>query len=553
MSSTVERLVASWDDVIPAAMRRNDVPGLAIGICDANGTLWTRGYGRTRRDGGMAVTPSTRFSVQSTSKLVTATLALRAVQLGLVELDAPARQYLPEFTVRSAFEAAPHERITLRHLLNHTAGLTHDAPIGSNFDVGSGSWADHCASINRTWLRCSVGHHFEYSNLGIDLAGLILERVWQAPFAELAALELFMPLQMTRSTFDAQVMAADPQRAVGHWTPFDRAQRELPVEVPMIPAGGLYTTVEDALRFLRLHLRRGVPVLTSAVLGSQYVVSPVDPRQRLGYALGVYVDEWAAGTRVLHHGGSGWGYQTQLCWLPDAGLGLVVLTNSFDHDLQNELARAFAEHVAQREGLPRASPPEHRSGANEAGDVSGLAGHYVGRLGDLTLRVQGERLVAVRDGQELEAAVTAPHTIQLADERGRLLVARPGRAGTATYLCDLHDGQTYYRNEAVDTPASELPPQYAGSYAASLCGVEVARFALWQDGASPVIRRGDEADLRLSPVDETHYLSSDGEILDLTQPGVTYANVALTRVGDALPTAAGSRRSSVRGAVSAPQ
>lgn len=538
MSSTVEQLVASWEDVIPDAMRRNNVPGLAIGICDADGTLWTRGYGHARRDGGTEVTPSTRFSVQSTSKLVTATLVLCAVDRGFVELDAPVTRHLPDFTVRSAFEHAPHERITVRHLLNHTAGLTHDAPIGSNFDVGSGSWADHCASITRTWLRFPVGHHFEYSNLGIDLAGQLLERVWQTSFAELAERELFAPLQMTRSTFDADVMAADPQRALGHWAPFDRVGRELPVDMPMIPAGGLYTTVEDALRFVRLHLRRGAPVLPSSILDRQYAVSSVDPRQRLGYALGVYVDEWARGTRVLHHGGSGWGYQTQLCWLPDAGLGLVVLTNSFDHDLQNELARAFAEHVANREGLPRASPPEHRSGANEAGDVNGLAGHYVGRLGGLTLRVEGERLVAMRDGQELEAVVTAPHAIQLADERGRLLVAKPGRAGTATYLCDLHDGQTYYRNEAVDTPASELPPQYAGTYAASLCGVEVARFALWQDGASPVIRRGDGPALRLAPVDETHYLSSDGEILDLTQPGVTYANIALTRIGDALPTVA---------------
>jgi hypothetical protein len=67
---------------------------------------------------------------------------------------------------------------------------------------------------------------------------------------------------VTRSTFDP----GGPGRAVGQWRPYDRAGRELPVEVPMVAAGRLCTGVEDPLRFVQLHLRRGDPLLRPEVI-----------------------------------------------------------------------------------------------------------------------------------------------------------------------------------------------------------------------------------------------------------------------------------------------
>lgn len=62
--------------------------------------------------------------------MYTAAAVMLAVQQGLVELDVPITSYLPEFSVGSRFETDPESRMTLRHLLSHTAGLTHQAPIG---------------------------------------------------------------------------------------------------------------------------------------------------------------------------------------------------------------------------------------------------------------------------------------------------------------------------------------------------------------------------------------------------------------------------------------
>ena len=87
-------------------------------------------------------------------------------------------------------------------LLSHTAGFTHEAPVGNNNELDPGEFDAHVRSISDTWLRFPVGTGYAYSNLGIDLAGYILERVEGKPFAEVMRDSLLEPLGMDRSTFD---------------------------------------------------------------------------------------------------------------------------------------------------------------------------------------------------------------------------------------------------------------------------------------------------------------------------------------------------------------
>ena len=201
---------------IPALLDEHQLPGLAIGICDPTSVLWAAGFGTTRAGGGQPVTAETMFGVQSCSKMYTATAVLLAVQQGLVELDVPITRYLPDFRVNSSFEDHPEQLITLRHLLSHTAGFTHEAPVGSNYLVGRESFQAHCDSISETWLCFPVGHHYEYSNLGIDLAGYILQRCGDQPFHEFVRRVLLAPLGMKQTTFNPREILPDPSRAIGH-------------------------------------------------------------------------------------------------------------------------------------------------------------------------------------------------------------------------------------------------------------------------------------------------------------------------------------------------
>ena len=103
------------------------------------------------------MTADTIFSVQSMSKMFTATAVMQAVAAGRLDLDEPITTYLPGFTVHSAFEEHPERKITLRMLLSHTAGFTHEAPVGNNNELEPGDFDAHVRSISDTWLRFPVG------------------------------------------------------------------------------------------------------------------------------------------------------------------------------------------------------------------------------------------------------------------------------------------------------------------------------------------------------------------------------------------------------------
>ena len=175
-------------------MAEQGIPGLAVALVDKDQPLWVEGFGHLDGQGSAPVNADTIFSVQSMSKLFTATAVMQAVAAGRLDLDEPITTYLPGFTVHSAFEEHPERKITLRMLLSHTAGFTHEAPVGNNNELDPGDFDAHVRSISDTWLRFPVGTGYAYSNLGIDLAGYILERVEGMPFSEVMRESLLEPL-----------------------------------------------------------------------------------------------------------------------------------------------------------------------------------------------------------------------------------------------------------------------------------------------------------------------------------------------------------------------
>jgi CubicO group peptidase (beta-lactamase class C family) len=349
-------VIARYRARIPALMAEQHIPGLAVALVDRDRTLWVEGFGHVDRRGSAPVTRDTIFGVQSMSKLFTATAVMRAVAAGRLDLDAPITTYLPEFTVHSAFEQHPERKITLRMLLGHTAGFTHEAPVGNNNDLDPGDFDAHVRSISDTWLRFPVGTGYAYSNLGIDLAGYILQRVKGEPFAEVMRNALLVPLGMDHSTFERAAIRATAGRAVGHVPPY----REPPIDVPMTAAGGLYSTAADLGRFLHFQLDNGLidgrVVLDSKWLDEMQTVPPPRAGEPAGYALGVVRHRWNRWEQrpdLFEHGGAGFGFLSDIWWLPQLGIGVAVLTNSEDHQLQNDLSLSILADLLSEPGLYR--------------------------------------------------------------------------------------------------------------------------------------------------------------------------------------------------------
>ena len=344
----------------------------------------------------------TIFSVQSMSKLFTATAVMQAVAAGRLDLDEPITTYLPGFTVHSAFEEHPERKITLRMLLSHTAGFTHEAPVGNNNELDPGDFDAHVRSISETWLRFPVGTGYAYSNLGIDLAGYILERVEGKPFPEVVRESLLEPLGMERSTFDRAAIRAAGNRAVGHVDPYP----EPPLYEPMTAAGGLYASAADLARFLRFQLDGGSidgrVVLDSKWLDEMRTVppphagAPAGLRARRGPTA---LEPWDQRPDLLEHGGGGYGFLSDLWWVPQLGIGIAILTNSDDHQLRNGLALSVLADLLGETGvyrdrllaLPSQPPAEDPDGLFEppSGLASLVANTAMAAMGDEAFRWAG--------------------------------------------------------------------------------------------------------------------------------------------------------------------
>ena len=337
--------------MISEVMDREKIPGLAIALIEENEIVWTEGFGYTDLDKKGRVTPETIFSIQSASKTITATAEMIAVQDGLVDLDKPVSAYIPDFTVNSRYDENPQEKITIRHLLSHYAGFTQEAPVGNNCYPEFPSFEAHIKSISDTWLRYPVGQRYAYSNLGIDLAGYILQVKSGKSFPNYVKEKVLDPIGMKSSSFDMDVIRKNSNRAIGQYMTMNIA--DAPLEIPMIPAGGFYSNAWDMAKFVQFHLNRGEVngkvVLKPELLDEMYTIPWPVTNQYQGYALGV--DKvWDSTYRVFYyvHGGGGFGFLFNMVWFPDYGAGFVILTNSDNNTMQSDLTNRITNLILKQ-------------------------------------------------------------------------------------------------------------------------------------------------------------------------------------------------------------
>ena len=321
-------IISKLKEELPRLMDKSNVPGLAIAIVDGERLVWAEGFGYTNRSKQVKVTADTLFSLQSISKIYTATGFLRAVDKGWLKLDDPLRKYMPKFTVKSRFGREKAKKITFRHLLSHWSGLPHEAPCGNNYDDRDCPFADHVRSISDSWLKFPVGKYYSYSNLGPDLVGYVLQLRSGRPFEQFMKDEVFGPLEMTSSTFSQMEAAAHPSFALGH-----TRDKTLPVTpIPMIPSGGMYSTVKDMAKYVSFQLTggrvNGKPIIRESLLKEMYTPQFAIEGQLGGYGIGIAMYQRRDGATVLNHGGGGYGYSAIQMWIPQYQLGVVVLTNS---------------------------------------------------------------------------------------------------------------------------------------------------------------------------------------------------------------------------------
>jgi CubicO group peptidase (beta-lactamase class C family) len=321
------------------------VPGLVYGIVADGRLVHVAAFGVQDTESGRPVTADTLFRVASMTKAFTALTILKLRDDGLLRLDAPASEYVPEMRIWD-YPTDDSPQIRVRDLLNHVGGFVTDDP-----------WGDRQTPLpeaeftrllqNGVPFTTAPGTRFEYSNLGYAILGRMITNVSREPYAGTITRSLLRPLGMNASGFDAEAAPAE-KRALGYrWE--DDAWRLEPTLGPGAfgAMGGLQTSASDYAKWVAFLLsawpsRDGMdagPVRRATVRelaqGSNFPSfrnrparrGPPPSRLAATYGMGmiVAVDE-VLGLTVSHSGGYP-GYGSHVLLLPDRGIGLFAFAN----------------------------------------------------------------------------------------------------------------------------------------------------------------------------------------------------------------------------------
>ena len=261
--------------ILSEAAAAGAVPGVVAGVTSAQDTLYLGGFGERVLGGGDSMTPDTVGWIASMTKALTGAAAMQLVERGRLELDAPAASvmpYLAEVPVLEGFDeqgrprTRPAQRtITLRHLLTHTAGFSYefwsDAIVRYQEATGTPGIITCEEAALTTPLLFDPGDRWDYG-INIDWVGKMIEAVSGQKLGEYLCEHLLGPLGMADTAFHiSDGMRARLARI--HQRVDDGAlEPQMDLEIPQDPefemgGGGLYGTVGDYLRFIRMILNRG--------------------------------------------------------------------------------------------------------------------------------------------------------------------------------------------------------------------------------------------------------------------------------------------------------
>lgn len=259
-SATIDQFV---DSLRTVANRQ----AMAIAVVNANGLIYAKGYGLANAENALLADENTPFLVASISKTITGVALMQLVEAGVIGLDTDINTYL-DFDIHNPIH--PDIPITSRQLLSHTSGILDDYYLQIAFESvynynmdPDRSLAQFCVDMLdengsqydlATFSTTAPGEAYNYSNVGIALAGLVVEQAINLPFYEYCQIQIFEPLQMNSTSwrladFDLDMLAMpydDSFEPYQHYT-FDD-----------YPNGGLRTSVTDLSKFLRMIINNGV-------------------------------------------------------------------------------------------------------------------------------------------------------------------------------------------------------------------------------------------------------------------------------------------------------
>jgi CubicO group peptidase (beta-lactamase class C family) len=314
LGQTKTEVIAALDSTIPNLMVKARIPGISIALVWDGKLAWVKGYGTRNKLTAEPVDERTVFEAASLTKPFFASVAMSLVEEGLIDLDRPLIEYIPQDSIESGighpfdypgFRADWFKRITARMVLSHSSGLPHGQggkPYPILFEPGS---------------------KFSYSSDGYYFLQKVFEYLLREPLEETMRKRVIEPLHMDQSSmvwsdrFNANV-------AVGHnllGTTDGKPRKRMEAHA----AATLYTTAGDYAKFV-------VALMNGSYLKQPTVELMLTPQVRVSdsvsWSLGFGIEETSSGPAFFQWGDYGI-FRNYIVALPGTRRALIYLTNSF--------------------------------------------------------------------------------------------------------------------------------------------------------------------------------------------------------------------------------
>lgn len=318
---------SNFEAAVQGETARWNAVGLAAGVV-RNGERKIAVTGFANAEAGYAMVENSMFAIASISKIYTATLVMRLMEKGILDLDTPVVNYIPDFKLS---HDDVRDAITIRMLLSHTSGF--DGDRFTSYGRGDDAYSKAVAEFHTLTQWFKPGSFYSYNNAGFYLTGHIIQKLTGKPYEDVLTEEVFAPLGLKHTVIQPED-ALNRSWAVGHKV--DRLAGISLATADHLPrhvnaAGGVLQSVGDLLTFAQMHLNKGeingkrIISAENAVLMQQPIIE-ADTYDR-HYGIGWSIFERPSG-RTIGHGGSWGGHRANLILHPYHNYAFASLGNS---------------------------------------------------------------------------------------------------------------------------------------------------------------------------------------------------------------------------------
>lgn len=347
--------LAEVESLIREVMVRTKTPGAGVAFVSRDGVLWQAGIGKADLATGRDATPDTLFRIGSISKMFVGLSALLLVERGDLALETPVRAIVPDVAFENAWEGTHPVRVV--HLLEHTTGFDDmSLPEYAHSDPAPLPLRD--ALMLRPASRVSrwpPGTRMSYCNSGPAAAAYLIERITGRRFEDFVREHILAPLGMTTASYFAEERTAQLRATLYR----EDGVTPLPYwHILYRPSGAVNASAAEMARFLRMLVNRGsldgVPLVTPSSL-ERMERPETTYAARAGLAVGYGLGNRAtyAGGFLFHgHDGGIPGAVAKLEYLPQEGVGFVVLLNSASREALDGIAQICRTYLTANMARP---------------------------------------------------------------------------------------------------------------------------------------------------------------------------------------------------------